>query len=147
MAHYTASIVIRRPVADVFAFMDDVARERDWQPNLREAWQEPPGPSRPGSRKSYRSHYLGKTLENTYVVEEVEPGRRMRQRTTPDSSLDALLEVRWEEDPQGTRVTLTTTVKPRGLLRFMGSSMLESTARKELQESLERLKRAMEGGR
>ena len=97
-----------------------------------------------GTRKSYRSHYLGRTLENTYVVEELDPGRRMVQQTTRDSAMDARVEIRWEEVPTGTRVTLDTTVKPRGLLRFMASSLLESTARNELEDSLKRVKRLLE---
>ena len=144
MARYSVSVVIRRPVREVVAFMDDVDREREWQPHLREAWQEPPGPSRVGTRKSYRSHYLGKTLENTYVVRELDAGRRMVQRTTADSALDARVEIRWEEVPGGTRVTLDTTAKPRGLLRFMASSLLESSARAELESSLNRLRRILE---
>jgi uncharacterized membrane protein len=144
MARHTASIVIHRPPAVVYAFMDDVSREREWQPHLRDAWQEPPGPSRVGTRKSYRSQLLGKTLENTYVVGELEPGRRMVQRTTADSAMDARVEIRWEEVPDGTRVTLESQAKPRGLLRFMASSILESTARGELQAALRRLKQRLE---
>ena len=45
MSRQSASIMIERPPAEVFAYMDDVSREKEWQPNLRSAEQEPPGPT------------------------------------------------------------------------------------------------------
>ena len=39
MLKYEYSITIKVPVEDVFAYMQDIEREREWQPNLREASQ------------------------------------------------------------------------------------------------------------
>ncbi len=47
MSRSSASIVIRRPVSEVFAYMDDVSREIEWQPNLQFAEKHPEGPHQP----------------------------------------------------------------------------------------------------
>lgn len=39
----TASVVIERPIETVLAYMDDIEREAEWQPYLRE-WSPSPDP-------------------------------------------------------------------------------------------------------
>jgi carbon monoxide dehydrogenase subunit G len=124
--------------------MDDVSREREWQPNLRSAAQEPPGPSEVGTRKRYVSEFLGREIENTYVVVEVEPGGRMLSQTTRDSAASVRTEVTWEGEGAGTRVTMTVEGRPGGLMKLMPRAMLEAAYRKELSASLQRLKECLE---
>ena len=88
MTRQAKSIVIRRPVEEVFAYMDDVQREPEWQPQLNEAEQIPAGPTAVGTRRRYVSEFMGKRLENTYVVEVYEPNERLVVTTTKDSVLD-----------------------------------------------------------
>lgn len=144
MPRYTASVVIRRTPADVYAYMDDVGREKEWQPNLRSARQEPIGPTRVGTRKHYASDFLGRRVENTYRIVELDPARRVVQETQPGSSAKVRSEVRWEAVPGGTEVTLTVDATPSGLLKLLPATVLEAATRKEMQDSLERLKRILE---
>jgi len=144
MPRHAVSVVIRRAPEDVYAFMDDVAREREWQPNLESAAQDPPGPTRVGTRKRYVSHFMGRRVQNTYEVLELEPGRRMVQRTLPGSSARVWSETRWEEVPEGTRVTLTVEATPSGLMKLLPAGVLEAATRKEMGDSLARLKRILE---
>lgn len=144
MVRYAASVVIGRSPDDVYAFMDDVSLERRWQPHLLSARQDPPGPSRVGSRKSYTSDFMGRRLENVYRVVELDPARRMVQETEPGSSADTRMEVAWEAIPDGTRVTITVAMHRKGFLRFVPSSTLETTGKKELAAGLDRLKRVLE---
>jgi hypothetical protein len=78
MIRQSATIVIRCPLAEVFADMDDVSREHEWQPNLRSAKQDPPGPTEVGTRKHYVSRFMGRDLRNIYTVTEFESGSRVR---------------------------------------------------------------------
>ena len=138
------TIVIDRPVADVFAYMDDVHREREWQPNLREAEQTPPGPTAVGTQKRYVSDFMGKRVENTYEVVELEAGRRVVYKTTRGSSIDATSEVRCEPVGGGTRVTMFVQGKPAGVLRFVPKKVMEKVYQAELAASLDRLKARLE---
>ena len=89
MARCAKSIVINRPVDDVFEYMNDVRRELEWQPQLIEAEQSPAGPTAVGSRRRYVSEFMGKRLVNTYVVKIYEPNDRLVVETTKDSVLHA----------------------------------------------------------
>jgi uncharacterized membrane protein len=140
------SVVVDRPPVEVYYYMDDVTREPRWQPSLKVAEQEPPGPSRVGTRKRYVSEFLGREVENTYVVTEVEPGRRLVYESTPDSAVNARTEIVWEPEGVGTRVTMTLEGSPRGRLKLVPPKVLETAYRKELTAALQRLKAGIEGG-
>ena len=144
MPSHEQSILIRRPVAEVFAYMDDISRETEWQPQLLEAAQTPTGPTAVGTHKRYISEFMGKRLENTYVVKIYEPNRRLVCESTPDSILNATSDLRWEEAEGGTRVTMALEGKPSGALRFVPARILEATFEKEVGATLARLKDQLE---
>jgi uncharacterized membrane protein len=140
-------IDIERPLEDVYRYMNDVEREPEWQPNLREAEQLPPGPVAVGSRRRYVSDFMGRTVENSYVVRALEPNRRLVLEATRDSALEATSEVTWEPIAGGTRVTMSVDGRPRGALRLIPRALLERTFERELRATLERLKRVLESDR
>ncbi len=140
------SIVIARTPGDVFAYMDDVSREREWQPNLRSASREPDGPTRVGTRKRYESEFMGRRIVNTYVTKEFEPGQRVVYETTSDSAIRARSEIRWEAVAGGTRVSMSIDATPTGLLRLVPRAVLEGVFRDEVTATLHRLKEVLESG-
>lgn len=144
MTTHESSVFIRRPIEDVFAYMDDIEREVEWQSSLTEASQTPPGATAVGSEKRYVSTFLGKRLTNTYVVETYEPNRRIVARTTDDSVLQATSDLRWNEEEGGTRVTMAISGGASGPLRFIPQSMIEATFEREVAATLERLKQRLE---
>ena len=142
---YAHEVLIQRYVPDVFAYMDDVAREPEWQPNLVEATQDPPGPTTVGSRKRYVSQFMGKRIENTYVVKVYEPVQRVVYETTKDSVLQATVDVRFEEEGGGTRVRMAFEGGVSGPLRFIPEAVLKKAYEAELEATLKRLKKRLEG--
>lgn len=144
MPVHEASIFIDRPVADVFAYMDDISRETEWQSSLVAATQTPPGPTTVGTQKRYESEFMGKRIVNTYVVETYEPNQRIVASTTSDSILDATSDVRWVGEGSGTRVTMSLDGSAAGPLRFLPSSMIEATFEREVKATLDRLKVCLE---
>ena len=137
-------IVIQRAVSDVFTYMDDVSREREWQPGILDARKEPPGPTGIGTRKSYVSEFMGRRIENTYVTRVFEANRQVVYETTPDSVLQAQAELRWEPVGSGTRVSMSFDGKVRGPLRLIPRQMLETVYKKELERTLGLLKARLE---
>jgi len=144
MPTHEASIFIRRPVPDVFAYMDDISREVEWQSSLVEAMQTPPGPTAVGTRKRYVSEFMGKKIVNTYVVEVYEPNRRIVATTTDDSILKATSDLRWTDEEGGTRVTMGLEGSAAGPLRFLPASLIEATFEREVKTTLSRLKECLE---
>ena len=145
MSRQGASIVIKRPPEEVFAYMDDVAREKEWQPNLSSATRDPAGPTQVGTKKRYVSSFLGNDLTNTYVVQELDVGRRIVYETTSDSAISASNEITCEGVEGGTKVTMIIGGKPKGVLRLVPRAVLETTYKDQLKTTLRRLKKCLEG--
>lgn len=146
MPSHKDSIVIRRPLEDVFSYMNDITRESEWQPQLREAEQIPPGPVEVGTRRRYVSDFMGKRLENVYVITAYEENSRVVCETTKESVMSATSDIRWEGVEDGTRVTMALEGKASGALRFLPSSIIEATFEKEVRGALNRLKEKLEAG-
>lgn len=144
MLTYEESIVIERPIDEVFRYMQDIEKEREWQPNLRRAYQEPPGEPDVGTRRRYVSEFMGKEVENVYEYTSYEANRRVTYRSAGESAVQSSGEVRWEPVGEHTRVTMKAEVELGGLFKFVPGSLVSSVGRKELRESLERLKRILE---
>lgn len=144
MPGHEASVVIHRPVEDVFEYMDDVSREHEWQPQLEDAQQLPPGPATVGSRRRYVSQFMGKRVENTYIIRTYEPNRRLLLETTPDSTINVTTEIRWESVPGGTKVTMSLDGSAKGPLKLVPRRLLSAAFAKDLERALTRLKERLE---
>jgi carbon monoxide dehydrogenase subunit G len=141
---YSGSILIQRPVADVFSYMDDVSREHEWQPNLRGAEQEPPGAAAVGTRRHYTSEFMGRSVKNSYEVKAYEPNQHVVLESMPGSTVSAANEILWASEDAGTRITMSVEGKPTGVLRFVPGALLEAAFREQVKESLTLLKQRLE---
>ncbi len=144
MIKYEYSVVIGRPVEAVFAYMQDIEREREWQPNLREASQTPQGGAGVGTERRYVSEFLGKRFENVYVNTVYEANRRVAYESTPASDTQASGEILWETVDGGTQVTMRVEAKVGGALRFVPKALILKVGEKELADALARAKRILE---
>jgi uncharacterized membrane protein len=144
MLEYEESIVIARPVDEVFAYMQDIDKEHEWQPNLREAVQEPEGEPGVGTVRRYVSEFMGKRFENVYVNTAYEANRRVAYKTSPESDTQAVGEIVWETVADGTQVTMRVEVELGGMMRFVPKGLVMSVAKKELLDSLGRVKALLE---
>ena len=75
------SVIINRPIDEVWAYMDDIANARKWQPYLVGCKQTPADRIGIGTRQSYVFQYLGRRFENHYVVTAYEPLKRIYEST------------------------------------------------------------------
>jgi hypothetical protein len=74
-------IDVRRPRDEVSAFAVDPDNATAWYKNIKAvAWETAP-PLVVGSRFRFRAQFLGRALEYTYEVRELEPGRRFVMAT------------------------------------------------------------------
>jgi carbon monoxide dehydrogenase subunit G len=142
---YEHQVVIASPVSRVFAYMDDVSREREWQPAIIEAHKDPPGETAVGTRKRYVSQFMGRRIENSYVTTLFERDERIFYETTPGSVLQAKVELHFEPEGAGTRVTMAFRGELTGPLRFIPQGILEGAYRKEMKSTLDLLKQRLEG--
>ena len=146
MLEYEENIVIQRPIEEVFSYMQDIEREHEWQPNLREAEQDPPGEPQVGTKRRYVSEFMGVRFENRYINTVYERNSRVAYKTAPDSDTEAEGEVIWEAVEGGTRVTMRARADLGGMLGLVPQRLMAKVARKELAETLARLKACLEAG-
>lgn len=144
MFEYEYSIVIERPVEEVFEYMQDIDREPEWQPNLLEAEQTPEGVPAVGTRRRYVGQFMGQRFENIYINTAYEPPHRIAYRTAAQSSTRAVGEVTWQAVAGGTRVTMRVEADLGGPLKFLPRTLIVSLARRELGASLARVKALLE---
>ncbi len=147
MSRIERSVIIRRSVPDVFSYMDDIDREHEWQPNLRAASQEPRGPVGVGTLKRYTTVFMKQERQNVYRVTEYEMYAHVVYESTPESATNATSEVRWDQVPDGTKVTMTIDAKPGPALKLVPKKVLEKATTQELERVLEKLRVVLESPR
>ena len=98
-----------------------------------------------GTRKHYVSEFMGRRIENSYVTTLFERDERIFYETTPGSVLQAKVELHFEPEGAGARVTMAFRGKLTGPLRFIPQGILESAYRKEMKSTLDLLKQRLEG--
>jgi uncharacterized protein YndB with AHSA1/START domain len=87
----------------------------------------------------------GKDVRADYTIVELEPPAVLRFEQdiegTPFEGFLTSLETAIETEPagDGTKVTVTTRVKPKGISRLGGGTMLRAATKKQLDEALDTL--------
>jgi hypothetical protein len=142
-------IAINRPRDEVAAFAADPAEATAWYQNIKTvAWETPP-PAVVGSRIRFHARFLGRSLDYTYEVLEVEPGRRFVMATA-QGPFPMKTTYAWEDLPSGaTKMTLRNTGEP-SRFAVVAAPVMTRAMRKANEADLRRLKALLErwpGGR
>lgn len=111
--------VLQHPREVVAAFAGDPTNAPQWYANIDEvAWLTPP-PLAVGSRMTFRARFLGRVLEYTYEVVDLDPGRRLVMRTE-QGPFPMETTYSWDDAPAGTggrartRMVLRNRGEPSG---------------------------------
>jgi len=76
MGKLEVSVVIKRPVEEVFSYVNDPANDTMWSSGLVESNQISEGPVGVGTIGREVDRILGKNVETIYEITEYEPNRR-----------------------------------------------------------------------
>jgi uncharacterized membrane protein len=136
------SIVIQRPISEVFAYVTDVTHDLEWQPDIQEVTVTSPGPITVGSTFREVRRTLGRTYVWNMRITAFERNRRICIE-----SIDGTVPYRgcrvFTGQGGGTRITETSEVQlPRLYAPFKG--MLARLFTKPVAEAYERLKEVLE---
>lgn len=137
------SVVIRRPVEEVFAFLTNLDNEKRWQPDIRELRWTTDGPIRPGSTFREVRLVMGRPVELICEVTEFEPNRRFCIRTV-DGGLPFTSCRLFEAIAEGTKTTQATDVQVRGVFKLL-APFIARQARRQLAVEMDTLKSILEG--
>lgn len=139
-----SSIVINRPIEDVFAVLTNVENTEKWFPgNVKEWWTTPP-PRGVGSTRRARVKMGPMTTENDAVTTVYEPPHRAGIKgTSKHAPFDAMLT--FQAVDSGTRVETNIDFFMTGAAKLFGG-MFTRWYGKSWDQGLVNLKRMMEAG-
>ena len=142
----THTIEIARPPDEVFAYLDDLERHSEWQPQIVSSRRETEGPTRVGTRATDVRRMPGRTQSVTYEVTEHDPPRRTSFKGV-NGPVRPLGTVTVEPVGEGaSKVTLELELEGHGLLGMLVAPLARSQARKEVPQAQARLKERLESG-
>jgi uncharacterized membrane protein len=144
MTKIERSIVINRPVADVFEFTHDLANNPLWQTTLVEVEPLTEGPMRVGARWKDVRKFLGKRIESVLELTGYEPNKssavKMVSGPVPFTGTYA-----FEPADGGTRFTVAGELDAHGFFKLAEPVFARITGR-ELESNLGHLKDLLEAG-
>ena len=138
------SIVINRPVEQVFAAMADVKNQPQWDPGLLEARLTPDGPVSVGTKITEARKFMGRTSENTGEVIEFEPNVRITRKSV-DSPMTVVGTITFASTQKGTKVSWRWDLQFSGFFTLVGS-LIAVGMKKGAEASLQGLKEMLESG-
>lgn len=144
MSQISSSIVINRPIEDVFAVLTNVENTDKWFPgNVKEWWTSPP-PHGVGSTRRARVKMGLMTTENDAVTTVYEPPHRAGLKgMSKNAPFEAMLT--FESVERGTLVDSSIELFMTGAAKLFGG-MFTSWYQKSWDQGLVNLKRMMESG-
>jgi uncharacterized membrane protein len=136
------SIVIDRPVEEVWEFVHDTADNILWQTTLAESEKLTEGPMGVGTRVREVRHFLGLRIESTWEMTEYEPYRTSAIRGV-SGPIPLSGRYRVEGFEGGTRFTVTGELDAHGFFK-LAEPVFARIAGRELEANLGHLKDLLE---
>lgn len=135
------TVVIDRPIEEVFAYVTDQTNTPTWQAGLVEVQRTTPGPIGVGTKHTLVRNFMGRRMEadNEYVA--YEPGKLVTFRTTSGPPLVA--SYFFEPAPGGTRLTSRVEMQGAGLFGLL-EPVIGAGLRREMKAALPALKALLE---
>jgi uncharacterized membrane protein len=137
------SVVIGRPVEDVFAYVSDQTNGPNWQRGLLEVRRTTDGPIGIGTRHTFVRTFMGRRMEGSNEYTSWDPNTLVAFKAI---SGGVGLEASYMVEPAGTdRAKLTSRLDmwPSGLLRLVEPVMAAGLTR-DVKANLAALKRVLE---
>jgi uncharacterized protein YndB with AHSA1/START domain len=141
---FNQSIVIERPLEEVFAFVADPENDAQWTPMVTETRMTSEEPLGVGTRYEQSGRFLGRSFEMVFEVTEYEPNRKIGQRLITPGPLRMTSLCSVEAVSGGTRVTLTGEAQAGGFFWLLPDSIMVFPAQRMMRVTLTNLKELLE---
>jgi uncharacterized membrane protein len=140
----TAQVTVRRPPADVAAFMIDPKNDPTWIGGVREVRMETPPPLGVGSRVARVAHFLGRRVEYVNEVTALDPARVLDMRSVK-APFPMRVTYSFEAVDGGGATIVRNRVRgaPGGFFAVFGP-LLGPMVKRSVQKDLERLRDVLE---
>jgi uncharacterized membrane protein len=137
------SVVINKPLAEVYAYVTNGENSTKWQGGVEAVENEGP-PNMVGSRYTEVRKFLGQEMKTLLEITEVAQNAKWAAKVVK-GPVPYNVTVTFEESDGGTKVTTRVEGEPTGFFK-MAEGMVASQLEKSLAEDSQRLKKILEGG-
>ncbi|MEE9491632.1 MAG: SRPBCC family protein [Dehalococcoidia bacterium] len=137
------SVVINRPIEEVYAYVVDVENCPQWRSSCLEAKRFTEGPIRAGTTERYTMRVFGRRQETTMEVTEYEPHRKYAWRATSGGLFPLRGWFTFQTVDGGTKVTETIEAEPSGFLK-LAKPFIVRMFRREGESDFSNLKEILE---
>jgi uncharacterized protein YndB with AHSA1/START domain len=134
------SLVVNRPVEEVFAYATDPANLPEWQTSALEARVD--GPMQAGATGSIVRKFLGRRMESTVQFDEYEPPRKfgLQAKSGP---VPFRVRQTYEPEGEGARINVVLEGEPGGFFK-LAEPLVERAIRREMESNFATLKDILE---
>ena len=136
------SIVINRPVPEVFAFVTDPANNTKWQEGLVESRMVSSSAMEVGAQVTDVRKFLGRDMESKLEVLVYEPNKRIMQKVISGPIQFEIIQT-FDPDVNGTKLTTLIHGEPGGFFK-LAAGMVQKQLESQIQGDAERLKNVLE---
>ena len=136
------SILIDRPVAEVFAYLQNMDHRANYVPNLQSVELLTDGPLRLGSRFIETISVAGRTVPMTYEVVGFEENA-WTQVETSDGPFPISADLRLRPDGQKTHLAVVLDATLKGIFR-LGAPMVKKAVEQQAATMLKNIKHQLE---
>ena len=143
MIRVETSIIINRPVAEVFAYVADFENMPKWETDFQKVERLSPGASTIGSKFRAQLKMPGSIANSIFTLTGYEANKRIAFEGEPAGPMKPVGSFVFEAVPGGTNVTSLPAPEPRGLFKLM-APMMAGTIEKRNQAHLVSLKQLLE---
>ena len=142
MTKVESSVLIDRPIEEVFAYAADVNKLAQWAGPVVGSKITSEGPVGVGTTSSRTTQFLGRHMESTYEITEYEPNSRYADKTT---SGPVPINSRISLDPVdgGTKVTIQGELDAGGFFK-LAEPLVARMAKRQVATDIQTLKDILE---
>ncbi len=142
MATVESSVVINRPVEEVFTYVADPNNIAQWAGPVVEARQTSEGPVGLGTTSTRVTQFLGRTMEATYEIIEYEPNSYYKDKMT-SGPVPISSRMSFESVDEGTKVTIAGEIEASGFFK-LAEPILARMAKRQVETDVQTLKDLLE---
>lgn len=140
--NYKTSVIINRPLDQVFDYVTNIENSSQWGDAVVEAWQETDGPMGPGTIVTERVKMGPVLSELSWEITAYEPNRLCVYEGESELGHSRTAYI-FEAHGGDTRLSVEVNVGLSGMSRFM-KPLIQVTHKRNRQRSLEAIKAVME---
>jgi len=137
------TVMINRPVVEVFAYASDPANESKWQDGVVDAHISSGNEMAVGAEISETRKFMGRDMVSRLTVTEYEPNKKFAGKVV-DGPVPFEVTETFEAVDGGTKVTIHIEGEPGGFFKLAGG-IVQKQLESQTASDFERLKKILEG--